>query len=97
MVCIYVLQQFPREIFRSALRPKQKEIQMYDVQGHKFYNCKILTAKRNIPDIDNHEKYIGHDWYEYAKKQIFCCGDVLSFRMLNMLMSCMFILAGNDI
>lgn len=54
---------------------------MYDVQGRKFYNCKILTAKRNKPDVEKHEKHIGSGWYEYTKKQKFRCGDVLSFRI----------------
>lgn len=75
------MHNFPRAITKICLRPKLKDIQMFDVQAGQTYNCIIYMAKRNKLVSDNDEKFIGQGWYEYAKKKNFHCGGVLSFRM----------------
>lgn len=60
---------------------------MVDLETLKFDECEILEANRG-KNMENNmkknmEKYIGHDWYEYAKKKKLRVGNVVFYLPLN--------------
>lgn len=77
--CIfYLLQHFPRFVTKKYLWWNQKAIEIIDADTEDRYYGEVHYEKRNKMVVKA-EKFIGKDWYEYAKKNKLRRGDKFGF------------------
>ncbi|CAJ2652082.1 unnamed protein product [Trifolium pratense] len=67
---------FPKKVVRNALDKKQRSILVQTKRHGEWFNCRILTAKRN-----KFEKYISKDWRQIMENISAKAGDIIIFRL----------------